>query len=364
VEKKSNANALAGLEGLRLVSSVAIVLSHFLPYAIRAEPFGGRLGIFVDLFFVISGIVIASAYADRVRTPGEYGLFMQRRLARLYPLHAATMLVYMAIAAMMALGAIRVVNPDRYDPAQLLPYFLMVHAWGLWGTVAWNGVSWSISAELFVYLLFPVLAKAIRRPPATGLAVVAGTTVACAVVSELTLGREFPRLVTQLAPLRALPGFLLGLWLALNRDWLTARLGESAVRWMFHAGTLALAAGLVLAWPPYALLAAVWLLVTGAYLLDLHRGASWASWAPLSRQGQLTYSIYLVHPVVATTWLAFLGPRLLGTGFVANWSTLAIGLAAVFAGSAASYRWFEEPLRRRLGRPLFRVRDARPGPLN
>src|SRR5262245_4033386 len=89
------------LEGLRFLASLAIVVYHFVPYTERGlaapEFWSGQFSVAVDLFFVISGIVIANGYLGRTSTWREYGEFMRRRFARLYPLHVATLGFYVLV---------------------------------------------------------------------------------------------------------------------------------------------------------------------------------------------------------------------------------------------------------------------------
>jgi peptidoglycan/LPS O-acetylase OafA/YrhL len=60
------------LEGLRFLASLAIVVYHFVPYTERGlaapEFWSGQFSVAVDLFFVISGIVIANGYLGRTST--------------------------------------------------------------------------------------------------------------------------------------------------------------------------------------------------------------------------------------------------------------------------------------------------------
>ena len=95
--------AFATLEGLRLISSLAIVALHFLHY-LSAAGWIEAMHIAVDLFFIISGIVIANAYYGRISDIESYLEFLRRRIARLYPLHLATLAFYGLVAAVVAAG--------------------------------------------------------------------------------------------------------------------------------------------------------------------------------------------------------------------------------------------------------------------
>lgn len=72
-------------DGLRGIAALAVVLYHLLPAAgfTQALPRGYLA---VDLFFVLSGYVIAQAYGARLQSGMSLRSFMTIRLVRLYPL--------------------------------------------------------------------------------------------------------------------------------------------------------------------------------------------------------------------------------------------------------------------------------------
>lgn len=350
--------ALLSIEGLRFIASLAIMFSHFAPYALGAEIFGGGLTIFVDLFFVISGIVITTAYGGRVATLPEYGLYMQRRLARLYPLHLATMLFYIIIALAAVAGLFALPNPQRYSWEQLPLYLTLTQAWFGNGEIAWNGVSWSISAELAVYLTFPLILALVGRGRWLGLACVAITLILVSILSNLVLGHEIYRLASKCSWLRALPSFAAGVWLANNKASLIA-----APTRLWQIGLYGSSAILVLLLigdgPEIGRWACAWIIVASAYACDLKSISTLPAAPFISRHGQLTYSLYLIHPMVATAWLSVVAPRLLHILPGNMWLAVFLGFLITFGLSILSYQIFEEPARRILGRPLFRVADSR-----
>lgn len=129
-----------------------------------------RLLPLLDMFFMISGFFITSRYASRLNTLSDYGSFLRRRVARLYPLHLVTTLFF-AVVAIYAWS----VDAPNYPWAldfQNLPYHLLgLHALGTTSDLALNYVSWSVSAELFSYAMFPIIVIALRRRGIVGLAV-------------------------------------------------------------------------------------------------------------------------------------------------------------------------------------------------
>ena len=147
---------LEALTTLRFFAASLIVIGHsdviFGPFAApRAAPFNQG----VSFFFVLSGFILTWNYPALVNWQ-ERRHFLVARFARIWPLHFATCLLWIAI----------VFNFDRsiYFPGvdglfKLLANLFLVQAWipaHHWA-LSFNGVSWSISTELFFYLMFPLL---------------------------------------------------------------------------------------------------------------------------------------------------------------------------------------------------------------
>lgn len=340
---------LDSLEGLRFVSSAAIVAGHYAPYV--ANVFWiAKLHLAVDLFFVISGIVIAERYADRIEGPASYLWFIRRRVARIYPLHLATFGFYLLIGVLIGAGLIVADDARKYNMAAVLPNLLMVHAWLPSGVISFNYVSWSISAEFFAYLLFPVIAWAIaRRGPWASLAGIGGLLIACAIVAERWLGQPLTELTWTAGILRALPGFAFGVWLSRHASSL-GRSRPNAMRVAFYALWLPLVGLGLLRINDYPLLLLAWSVVAAAFLCDRGQVATILSHRWISAQGKLTYSIYMLQTVIATIFLAALFPRLFGTGFGARLAGVLLALPILYVAARLSYRYFENPLRRAIGR--------------
>jgi peptidoglycan/LPS O-acetylase OafA/YrhL len=116
------------------------------------------MGNYVIYFFLLSGFVIGINSQDHLFDWPSYKQFIKKRLARLYPLHLLT-LILVAIAGWSALAMdFPLPKPEHFDPVYLPQNILMIHAWGTTPHRTFNGPSWSISAEWFLYLIFPLLA--------------------------------------------------------------------------------------------------------------------------------------------------------------------------------------------------------------
>ena len=122
----------------------------------RVTTFVLRGYLWVDLFFVLSGFVMAynyqAAFVDGYRVQAHLA-FLGRRIARIYPLYAVVTLGSAAVVLWKDPGV------DLSHVALVLAANLtMIQGWGIAPSLA--GAAWSISTEWAAYLLFPFLAAA------------------------------------------------------------------------------------------------------------------------------------------------------------------------------------------------------------
>ena len=161
--------ALAGARGF---PPLMVVLFHFseghhysgVPWIDLAATRGY---LWVEFFFVLSGFILTHVYGARLAdlfTRRGYVNFMQARLTRLYPLHLFMLLALVALlwgARGLALaGGYRSIYDIKYHPDMSTQGFvlslLLVHSWNTMRTLTWNGVSWFVSVEFALCLLFPL----------------------------------------------------------------------------------------------------------------------------------------------------------------------------------------------------------------
>ena len=150
-----------------------------------AQPWHAALALGADFFFVLSGFIIANAYSARLAQGFGLRRFAILRLGRVYPLHLAMVLIYLAAETGLALAgagasASRAPFTGPRDPADL-PAVLLLQALLMPGRETWNVQSWSISVEMLLYLLAATTWKLAGRlvPTAallTGLAALAVMT--------------------------------------------------------------------------------------------------------------------------------------------------------------------------------------------
>lgn len=112
----------------------------------------------VDLFFLLSGFIFFWLYADRISSKKmNFGKFMGFRLSRLYPIHLLTLLLVGGLQWIMLRNAGHFFVIQYNDAYHFFLNLLFMQNWGFEKGPSFNGPSWSVSAEVFLYLLFFVL---------------------------------------------------------------------------------------------------------------------------------------------------------------------------------------------------------------
>lgn len=201
-----------------------------------------RLG--VDVFFILSGFVLTHAYRDALATGTlDYRRFIVARFARIYPAHVAVLaLILVMVVVARLIGA--EFDEELYNPFGLLATLLLIHAWFPNTFVAeWNGPSWSLSAEWFAYLLFPVFAwiglRLGSRPSV--LLVMAGLLfVALDLFYQAVFGDVVVHAENNMGILRIIPAFLYGVALYRLGEHMNLSRGAAIVAAMLSTGTMLL----------------------------------------------------------------------------------------------------------------------------
>lgn len=362
----ASSGEITSLTGLRGIAACLVMVYHFVQDGMfSTETLHGPARVFmlhgylaVDLFFVLSGFVMALSYSRTFQAGyglRDYGGFLYKRLARVYPVYLV------ATAATLALAHIGAARQVSATPAMLLWNLLMIQGWGSGGAQSFVAAAWSISTEFGAYLLFPALLAAAtgRRPwgwitaAAAVAALVAIASTSPAQVHEVVNGVSFrtgPLDVynagdTLYPLLRCLAGFSLGL--------VAYRVSSAdAVRrlagWRY-AGDLALAGVLVVMAVPFSDVLVVLLfaplvvtLATGRSLTARVLGRGTAYWL-----GVVSYSIYLVHNGVEEALFGPIQARLAALHVPHAYSLgFACVIALVIACSAATYYGIERPAQR------------------
>ena len=169
---------MPGLDALRGVAAVLVMLHHAAPALLGAElaP-AGYLA--VDFFFLLSGFVIAGAFEPRFAEGLDAATFLKLRVARLYPVMAAGILLGAADALFDG-------TPPALTGLRLAAQLLFVpFAEAGPGLFALDGVQWSLFFELAANLLHAAL---LARLPIRSLAAVAAVAFAGLAVAAVAHG--------------------------------------------------------------------------------------------------------------------------------------------------------------------------------
>jgi len=147
------------LNALRGVAALFVAVFHFcLPYE-NVVPLIANAAIFVDFFFILSGFVIYKSYRQPVHDGAiRFRQFAFLRFMRLYPVHFFIMLFWLA-AIGSKFAAARFLGIGSTDLGYNTPWLFfenlfLINSYGISSEFGWNFPSWSISAELFAYLVF------------------------------------------------------------------------------------------------------------------------------------------------------------------------------------------------------------------
>jgi peptidoglycan/LPS O-acetylase OafA/YrhL len=334
------------LTGIRAILAWSVVCLHILcnpqmaPF-FRFAPFFSRGNLAVDGFFVLSGFILCHVYASRFSafSLNRYRSFLVARIARIYPVHLIVLIAFLA-----ALAANRWFHHPNavtgFSAPDLGLSLLLMQAWGFIDHPVWNSVAWSISAEWFAYLLFPVfIIVVVKGNPVVRVAIAtAASMIALHWVSAAQSPTSGPAGLYRSALVMVCANFALG-----SAVYVARKAGIGLQAWV---GTAAAGATILCAycrWLPFFSLS------FAVLILALASDSDWLSGLLSARVmvylGETSYSVYMVHLLV---WEAV--AMLAGRAGVLNASgapyVVAAALVAIAATSSLLYHLIEVPARR------------------
>lgn len=339
------------LDAIRGVAAVLVVCLHeFQSFAGVPHPFSGYLA--VDLFFLLSGYVIASAYDRRLASGMPFGTFLKLRLIRLYPLYLVGFLIGLArVLVQFQVG----VNPPPAVPFAwgsvmellMLPTPMTI-GWQYDTLFFLNPPAWSLFFELLINIAFAAIHRHLSQRVLVVLILVSGLGLIYVADANrsLEVGNYWHTMAT-CAPRVAFP-FLMGVWIFRHGP----RLPRLSSAW---AWPLTLMVVPLLAWHPlgyqdmYDLV-----LVMGVFPLIVWLGSAVRTHGLTTSAskiaGEVSYAIYIVHMPLFGLLLAVL------RRVAPDWTKqpysgpLAILLVALFC--LALDHFYDKPVRKWLARTL------------
>jgi peptidoglycan/LPS O-acetylase OafA/YrhL len=168
--------SVRGLAALGVfIAHIGVLFWPFLPRRLAIPLVCGWMG--VDLFFVLSGFILATVYAGLA--PRGWGRFWLKRLLRVYPLNTALLgfLILCALAGIDS-GA----DPDWPN----LPWHLLaLQSFVPHHKPGWIFTNWSVGVEMICYVAFPLLVLGLQR--LNRLALIVAVFLAAAFTLEMQL---------------------------------------------------------------------------------------------------------------------------------------------------------------------------------
>ncbi len=346
---------LHALQILRGSAAALVVVAHIIEHPQASVPDAvirmGRFG--VELFFVISGIIIAEVAGNARFDPRR---FVIHRFFRVVPLYWVTTL----LVAGCALWFPTLFKTTTFELTAFVKSMLFIPAPDPTNANDWRPtykLGWTLNYEVFFYAVMVAFfwaRSSLRR--AVGVTLVLGTLIGLGAVPK-----DGKTIWSFYANLDLLP-FLIGLWLSqARREGLLDRVPLPAI------GVLGLVTCAVVATffsiplsdlsdtGPHLLmaLAASLMLLFG---LVIERRVDWTPYRWLETIGDNSYSLYLVHMFIVGAAVAVLHRA--GVHGVLFWAAMGVAFLVTLLAANLSYRLLELPINR-LGKLVGRSDKAR-----
>lgn len=350
---------LRSLDSLRGLAAIGVAFffhyGHFdLQFFIQhpeAQPWFRAFGWFyqngwnlVDFFFVLSGFIFMHVYLNKITENriSENNFFILR-FSRLYPLHIATLLLVAGVQYFRLLSGRGYFDCPNNDVYHFLLNIFFLQA-GLFNDgFSFNSPSWSLSCEIFAYIIFFYTLRKTKRPALLFLLYMfIGLT-------SLQMQLNYPVFNPEVA--RMLMAFFAGCLLF----YLNSYIGNLSIR----AKRIILAV-IVL----YSMLVTALVLKVGftavfghwerimplmiyplciLLLLNVNIIGKFFSLRPFTFLGDLSYSIYLLHFPVQLLMFTFLPVAGIYLDYTKGSSWFIYAAATIFL-SAVSHYLFEKPV--------------------
>ena len=335
----------AWLDALRFIVACLMVLHHYqgaapipLSHFFPAVEHNGYL--LTNFFLIDSGYVLARIYGAQVAS-GRIGLadFFTRRLLRLAPAHLvmSTALVGIVLAAEFA--GISPRNPEWFDWSQLPAQLLLVQSYGVPGGLGWNAPTWSISALLGCYLLFPTILKTVRRMTAiealtAGLALYALADI----LAWRFLGYPVYQMPLKHGFMRALPLFMMGVVLARVSE--TVYIAPRVAKALGLAAAILFAAVQMVGNHGLVSLALIGVIIVAAGAIPVIRGSRLVENAALA-----SFALFITNEVVRIAWFGVMNVAAdkLGWSLAVQWGVWALGFSAAIGFGFVFYQLVDRP---------------------
>ena len=349
---RENLPALTGVRAFAALMVLALHANQNFPNALTSGALVNHGYLGVDLFFILSGFIIAHVYLyDLVPVRVQsLRVFFWHRFVRLFPAHAAVLILLVGLIAAVRSAGIELNEQLSWNYRDLPWHLLMMHAWGTVDVAGWNAPSWSVSAEWFAYLLFPVIAAVtLTLPRRTALLLALVPLLVTAVVFYLHKWEIVSAWIGAPALLRVSSEFSCGVLLYRGIRIDTANFSPLLSDVLAFGALAAFGIATFLDANDFVLIALLAILIAGVSGQGFAVRAVFG-WRPVVWLGEISYSIYLVHfsvLLVLRHGVDHIARLRIAESEATRLLLFAISVAVVIGAASLLYNLVEHPARRR-----------------
>lgn len=293
------------LESLRGVAACLVVLFHSPFYFSESSvAFFDNSYLFVDLFFILSGFVMALAYGEPIRNGLSFTTYIIARLGRIYPLHLFMLILWVPyILVKQYLFESGFGGTDQVDDSNLGTFvsnFFLIHSMGIHDTLGWNYPSWSISTEFFAYIFFFMTSALLDKRNSLLFPILISVLSYGVIIS---LQRDSFDITYDYGFFRCIGAFYLGVFLFRSMRFLSLKETINNNIYVLEMASVALviASVSVAALHPLGFLFVILSFAICIYVFSLEASGIVGSLlmkTPFRKIGLWSYSIYLVHAII------------------------------------------------------------------
>lgn len=350
----SSSNQINALTATRAVAAIMVFIHHFgreiFPFNRFPSVFtSGNLA--VSYFFILSGFVLYISYNNKEFSYGDY---IKKRIGRIVPVYEVALILTIIFVVcfrnynLFTLESVKEMSYSAFFVQAFIPSYPMIL----------NGPGWTISVEMFFYLLFPLMLLFQKK----SIRLFIGMTLVVFVLSQYFHLKYFPQRYSLpdsiidtvfFNPVFHLSQFFSGM----IGGYLFNKIKNTAPKLKLLPLGLFIVIILLIAYRPEKLSYHVGLIAPLFLLLIMSiavNDTKTLNFRPLVYLGEISYGIYILQYPVCT----YLDTMNLSHFHIPRQYFFWFSLSALIGVASASYYFMELPLRKKIGAISFKRKSV------